>query len=65
MKLYVFALIAILAVLAQGAKEQKHKFITLDNMNPTQLVSLMKGDWKAMLPDTIKNLMGVGAKAEP
>ena len=59
MKLLTILVITTLLVLTISVKEnkQKHKFITLDNLDPNQLGSLMKGDWKAMLPDSIKKLM--------
>ena len=57
MKLYTIILVAVTILVAHGAKTQKHKFISLDNMDPSQLVSLMKGDWKAMLPEPLKSLL--------
>ena len=31
--------------------------MSLDNMDPSQLVNLMDGNWKAMLPEPLKGLL--------
>lgn len=48
-------LVLVFAVLAVAlSQEMSHSMINLDNMLPTQLTSILKGDWKSMLTNELQ-----------